>query len=117
MSLNVSSSTLRDYGDSVYQQIIRPPKGGEFASGQNAGGIGASKNCDLGNMPGLSEAVTSSSTGMGDMIIVRAPSPGGPVDIFDIPETPPQQATSLEPATEVQENPLIVEDFLLQKWT
>lgn len=90
MSLNVEEETLRNYGDSVYQQIRRPPKGGEFASGQNAGGMGASKNGDLGNMASLSEAVTSSSTGMGDMIIVRAPSPGGPVEILDLPETPPQ---------------------------
>lgn len=90
MSPLVSSSTLRDYGNSVYQQIIRPPQGGEFASGQNPGGMGASKNGDFGNMPSLSEAVTSSSTGRGDMIIVRAPSPGGPVEILDIPEAEPQ---------------------------
>lgn len=85
-SLNVSSSTvrLRDYADAVCQQIIRPPKGGEFTSDMP---VGASKNGDLGNIPGL--AVTSSSTGMRDMIIVKAPSPGGPVQILDVPETPP----------------------------
>lgn len=94
-SLDVSTSRLRDDTDCLRQHGIRALQGGEFASGQNAGGIGTSKNADLGNMPGL--AVTSSSTGMGEMIIVRAPSPGGPVEILDIPETEPQA----EPTTQV----------------
>ena len=42
------------------------------------------------------DGAAASSSSRGEESIVRAPSPGGPVEIFDVPETPPQ-GTSVNP--------------------
>ena len=48
------------------------------------------------------DGAAASSSSRGEESIVRAPSPGGPVEIFDVPETPPQ-GTSVNPPIQVGE--------------